>query len=243
MSRFARYESAIRALPERQGAYDRTDLQTPELLMGEEGKLRMYYAPFDWCNSGARLVLLGLTPGWTQMEIAFRAVRLAMSSGMDFDEACRVAKYKAAFAGSLRTNLVRMLNAIGIPAALGLGDAADLFSDGRHLMHTTSAIRYPVFIGDRNYTGSPSPTRSPLLMSTVRSVLVPEVDNVNQAFIVPMGKAVEEILELLTAERVLPADRWLAGFPHPSGANGHRERTLRTNLDSLRRQVQTRFGM
>lgn len=48
--------------------------------------LDVHYAPFHYLNENARVVLMGLTPGWTQMEKAFRAAKLGMEKGLD-DEA------------------------------------------------------------------------------------------------------------------------------------------------------------
>jgi hypothetical protein len=54
----------------RGGRVDRSVLKSDELLIAREGRLSVFYAPFDSVNPEARLVLLGLTPGWQQMCIA-----------------------------------------------------------------------------------------------------------------------------------------------------------------------------
>jgi hypothetical protein len=131
-----------------------------------------------------------------------------------------------------------MLDGIGLQEALGLSTSTELFSSRRDLLHTTSIIRYPVFVDGKNYTGSsPDLTRSPFLLAFTREILVPELRSVPEALIVPCGTAVEAVLTMLTAEGVLSADRWLSGFPHPSGANGHRVRLFEQNRRQLRRQV------
>ena len=78
-------------------------------------------------------------------------------------------------------------------------------------------------------------------MDFARTVLAPELQLVGRAVIVPLGKSVEGVLRLLSAEGRLSPDRWLSGFPHPSGANGHRVRIFKENCASLRRQVQHKF--
>ena len=80
--------------------------------------MSVYYSPFDWVNERARVVLLGLTPGWTQMELAYRGAHAAIDEGKKADEICREAKLHGAFAGPLRANLLRMLDEIGLPEAL-----------------------------------------------------------------------------------------------------------------------------
>jgi hypothetical protein len=69
--------SAFRgSLPERE-RYPREDLLVPEIILAEDpaGALTVYDAPLGWINPNARIALIGVTPGFTQMEIACRAVR------------------------------------------------------------------------------------------------------------------------------------------------------------------------
>ena len=237
MNVFDKYRNFFSSLPARD-EYDPGDLLVPDLLMANEGGLRMFYAPFDWVNESARLVILGITPGWTQMELACRTARSALSEGKTTEEVCRIAKQQASFAGSMRSNLIRMLDIIGVPGLLQIESTADLFGRASHLLHTGSAMRYPIFIGSRNYTGSnPSPAKSELLLRVARELLVPEIESVPHAAIVPLGRSVEEVLDALGAEGKLKRKRWLSGFPHPSGANGHRARLFAENRDSLERQL------
>ena len=111
------------------------------------------------------------------------------------------------------------------------------------MLHTASAIRYPVFQGDANYTGqNPRIIRSPMLMQLARAMLVPELNSIPEAVIVPCGKSVEELLQALTDEGLLKSRRWLRGFPHPSGANGHRKRLFAENRTDLQEQLQVAFS-
>lgn len=40
------------------------------LLIDREGNLSVYYAPFEYVNPAARVVIVGITPGRTQMRNA-----------------------------------------------------------------------------------------------------------------------------------------------------------------------------
>jgi hypothetical protein len=92
-------------------------------------------------------------------------------------------------------------------------------------MHSTSALRNPVFVAGRNYTGSsPQIAETPLLRQQVFSTLGPELAQVPDAIVIPLGKAAQSALELLVADGVVARERCCWGFPHPSGANGHRAR-------------------
>jgi len=213
------------------------------LLIAEDRRVRIFYAPFDWTNADAKIIILGITPGWSQMEQACRAARTAMVTGQSSEEVCRTATSGASFAGRMRINLVGMLDELGLPQLIGIQSSLDLFGPARHLLHTTSAIRYPVFVGTRNYTGtSPKTVNSSLLMRFAREVLAPELNIVSKAVIIPLGNSVEELLKAIAAEKRISAGRWLSGFPHPSGANGHRVHVFRENRASLSSQLRNILG-
>jgi len=56
----------------------RSDLLVPEFRLDCQGPLEMYYVPFELINTQARVMLVGITPGWTQMErVRGRARRAA----------------------------------------------------------------------------------------------------------------------------------------------------------------------
>jgi hypothetical protein len=167
-------------------------------------------------------------------------------SGETGTEACRRAKAHASFAGPMRQNLISMLGDIELHHWLGMSTPALLFDSYLSLLHTTSAIRYPVFVhGDDydDYTGyAPRPLRHPLLHGMVFDVLSPELAGVPGALIIPLGKAVEDCLSALIAAGTLSRERCLLGFPHPSGQNGHRKRQLELNLDMLKTKTATWFA-
>jgi len=50
----------------------------PELLLWERGPLSIYYVPFERVNPGAKLFLVGLTPGRQQMWRASMAAARAL---------------------------------------------------------------------------------------------------------------------------------------------------------------------
>lgn len=82
------FTELIRALPER-AMYTRSELITPQFKLAQEKRLVMYYAPFDSINPAAKLALIGVTPGWTQMEISYRIARRELLAGRSPQEAYR----------------------------------------------------------------------------------------------------------------------------------------------------------
>ena len=55
--------------------------QASSLLMAREGALSVYYAPFEWVNPKARVVLVGITPGMVQAANALAEAQRAMTEG------------------------------------------------------------------------------------------------------------------------------------------------------------------
>jgi hypothetical protein len=217
--------AAIRSLPT---PFTLNDLRSRGFLLHRERVrrhcLELFYAPFDWINRKALVVLVGITPGWHQTDLAFQEAHTALHEGCSPRQVCHRAKNKASFAGPMRTNLVEMLDDLGLARHLAIGTTDALFSDPHsRLVHTASVSRFPVFVNGKNYTGSrPNLLKTPILRRVATEVLAQQLAEVPKALVVPFGKVVADVLEVLVQEGKLGQERYLRGFPHPSGANGHR---------------------
>ena len=193
-------------------------VRDPRLLMDASGDVKIYYAPFEYINPSARVVLVGITPGPTQMVNANNEARRALQAGKSSLDAVQAAKSVGAFSGEpLRSNLINQLNHWGFHKWLDLSDAADLFSTSRHLVQTTSLLRYPVFVRDKDYRGTPDMTKHPLLRKYLLENFVAEVEELTDAVFVGLGPQVQKVLDRLIQERALKHDRVIGGMLHPSG--------------------------
>ena len=227
---------ALRRLPA--GPIGRDQLLTEDFKLADEGRISVYWIPFERLNGQARVVLCGLTPGYGQMLEAFAAARDALAAGLELDETLAHVDRTGSFAGAMRNNMVRMLDELGMAAALDIASTAALFAEADHYVHTTSALRYPVFIEGKNYGGAnPGVRQSALLRACVTGTLGLEIAAVPDALIIPLGKAAEGCVQMLVAAGQLDGARCLFGFPHPSGGNGHRVRQLRDNRERLRQEL------
>ncbi len=199
-------------------------------MIATEKNLEVYFAPFDYINKTAPVVIVGITPGWTQMEKSFNTVITELHKGYSYESALKKVKSESSFAGSMRSNLIKMLDELGLHEKLNLKSTANLFDLDNDLLHSTSALRYPVFSSGRNYTGSsPSPLKSSLLWNQIETHLVPEMCFFTDALIIPLGKNVNDIFIELQSNNKLNSNYILSGFPHPSGANGHRAKQFELN--------------
>lgn len=186
---------------------------------------------------------MGITPGWSQMEAAYQEARLALLEGAHRDEVCRRAKARARFAGPMRRNLIQMLDDIDLHEALGLGMCAELFGSASAQRHTTSALRYPVFVDGKNYSGhSPKLLEVPVFREIIHCDLKEELAQVPDALVIPLGRCVNAVVENLVANTMLDRRRCLIGFPHPSGLNGHRVAQFSARRPELGRALQQWFS-
>lgn len=239
---FRRFAPVIRSLSatELAGAPSLYD----KLTLAEQGDLRVCYAPFEYINPKARIVIVGITPGNTQMLNALKEVRRQLDQGVTDELALQAAKATGAFSGAMRPNLTGLLDAVGIHKWLGLKSCNELFESAAHLVQTTSVLRNPVFVRGENYNGTPNMTKNALLQQQLSIYFAEDVAALPTAVFVPLGDKVAEALHFLAAKGLLDRSHILDGLPHPSGANAERiayfmgrkarhELSVKTNPDKL----------
>lgn len=122
----------------------------------------------------------------------------------------------------MRTNLVRMMDQVGIADLLGLSTTRTLWEGDSGLVHFTSALRYPVFVDGRNWSGTPDMVRTPKLREWLTKWTGAELAQLNACLLVPLGPKVAAGLRFLAAQGVIDQAKILDGMPHPSGANQER---------------------
>jgi hypothetical protein len=160
------------------------------------------------------------------MELAYRAARDAIVEGLSDQDVFTHVALTASFGGPMRKNLVSMLDGIELNRWLGLDSCEALFEEDRaELVHFTSVISAPTFRVGENYTGyNPAPLDAPSVRNFICQNFVPEIQAVGRAVLIPLGKAVAQVVSTLQAQGAI-RDRTVVSLPHPSGANGHRRAT------------------
>lgn len=194
-----------------------------DFLLASEGNLETFYSPFDYINTEARVTICGITPGYKQAMNALSEARKQLNAGASLEEAKRRAKETASFSGPMRNNLIAMLDQIGLHLLLDINSCARLFDTHQHLVHYTSALRYPVFVDGKNYSGNPAMLSRSSLRQQVDTHLAEEVRALGKRCIyVPLGPKVAEVFKRLQNNGLLKPAQLLDGLPHPSGANAER---------------------
>jgi hypothetical protein len=224
---YSRYWQTLLALPT-QDEYFRAQLCDKDFLISSDRGLNIYYAPFHFLNANARIILLGITPGWTQMELSFRAAKRGVANGLEGERLFEYIARIASFGGQqMRRNLVETLDGVELNKCFGIKSCTDLFVEGNHLAHFTCVVTAPIFRAGENYRGlSPEMLRVSALRSFILEHLVEELSALPHAIIVPLGKVPSQAMQFLHEKGLLSLDRCLNGFPHPSGANNGRRRSI-----------------
>lgn len=194
-----------------------------ELRIESRGNIDVYFSPFEHVNKQAKVVLVGISPGATQANIANLKASSLIKTGGSIDSISEKAKQSGAFSGALRNNLIRLLDYIGINSKLGIDSCETLFNENNHLLHSTSVFRYPTTLGGRPISSANKGLSNPLLKSMINNCLTDEFEQLPQsAFYLPMGQGVDKILLYLCEKGILSRSQILIGMPHPSGANAER---------------------
>lgn len=231
-SRFERYKEKIRDLD----AAEKDGILSEDFLLGQDSGVQVYYAPHnEYVNEKARVLVVGITPGWSQTKIAYQTAQRALRSGRTDAQVCFECKIASRFAGTMRGNLISMLGELRLQEGLGLKSCQELFAKESSLLHTTSLIRYPCFYRGKNYGGHTPPMASVgLLRRYIRDEFPEELSCIpDLRLIIPLGTAVESVLRTLLEPESALHGRVLWGFPHPSGLNGRRKAQFEANRERM----------
>ena len=199
---------------------NKSTITNKNFLIKSEDNIEIYYAPFDYINSKAKIMIVGITPGLQQMLQSFEAV----NEGRSLKEV----KDLSSFKGSMRTTLIKYLDALNINKKLKIKSCESLFNINSKYLHSTSLIKYPVFDKGRNYSGS-GLLKKKILLDFLEAHFVKELKKLDKTIIVPLGNTVSSTIDYLNNEFKLNLKCFLKGFPHPSGLNVRKDIQFREN--------------
>lgn len=169
------YKREIEKLPIKD-KYTKEELLIEDFLIDKENNIEIYYAPHnEYINPKAKILIVGITPGFIQMNTAISTARKELENYNDIEDIQYKCKVSGRFSGSLRKNIISMLDEIKLN----------------------------------------------------------ELDDFEDILLIPLGKAVEEVLCKLKEEKFIKENQILMGFPHPSGANVNRLVQLEENKKSM----------
>ena len=195
-----------------------------KFLINSDGNIKIYYAPFDYINSKAKIMIVGITPGFQQMQQSFEVI----NDGKSLKEV----KDLSSFKGSMRTTLINYLDELKVNNILKIKSCESLFNKDSKYLHTTSLIKYPVFDKRKNYSGA-NILKKKILIEFIEKNFLKELKTLKKAIIIPLGNTVSSTIEYLNNKYDLKLACFLKGFPHPSGANARKNIQFKGNKSSM----------
>jgi hypothetical protein len=234
------YLNCILTLPLKEN-YHKEELLIKELLLDKEDKLKIYYCPHnDYINVNAKILMVGITPGFSQMSKAIATARKCLQENIPLKQIPYYCKIESRFHGTMRKNIISMLDELELNKAMNIRSCVSLFQEMSSLLDTTSVIPYAVFIGEKNYNGhNPKILDNSLLLKYTKICFYSQIKMFKDSLIIPLGKSVEEVLYSLINLGILDKRQCLMGFPHPSGANGHRLTQFMRNKEAMKHIIES----
>ena len=202
----------------------KSNVVSSKFLIAKKDNIKIYYAPFDYINPKAKIMIVGITPGLQQMLQSFEVINQGKS--------LKEVKDLSSFKGSMRTTLVKYLDELKINKTLKIKSCESLFNKNSKYLHTTSLVKYPVFDQGKNYSGS-NILKKKMLIEFIEKNFLKELKTLKKAIIIPLGNTVSSTIEYLNSKYNLKLTCFLKGFPHPSGANARKNIQFKENRSSM----------
>ena len=196
-----------------------------EFLIKKDGNIEIYYAPFDYINTKAKIVIVGITPGLQQMLQSYEVINQGKS--------LKEVKDLSSFKGSMRTGLIKYLDELKINDILKIKSCESLFNKNSRYLHTTSLVKYPVFDKGKNYSGA-NILKKKILLDFIEKNFLEELKTLKKSIIIPLGNTVSSTIEILNNKYNLKLRCFLKGFPHPSGANARKNIQFKENKKNMK---------
>jgi hypothetical protein len=216
-----KYLNQIKALKK----INKSTIINSKFLINAENNIKIYYAPFDYINPKAKIMIVGITPGFQQMLQSFEVI----NEGKSLKEV----KDLSSFKGSMRTTLVKYLDELKVNKTLKIKSCESLFNKDNKYLHTTSLVKYPVFDKGKNYAGA-NILKKKILLDFIEKNFLQELKTLKKAIIIPLGNTVSSTIEYLNSKYNLKLSCFLKGFPHPSGANARKNIQFKENKRNMK---------
>lgn len=194
---------------------------TGHLSLPGEKTFTAAYAPFDWINDRADIILLGVTPGLRQATDSLVTLRDELAAGASIEKAAESAKASASFKG-MRDLASKLMDSLGLDQVFGVASCKELFEAQAHRVHSTSVLRYPVFKKGKNFSGDKRIMKRPMMRAMVEEYLVPELASLPGTWVVPFGSSALAVLDDLSERGLIDPERVLGGVLHPGGQQWNR---------------------
>jgi hypothetical protein len=193
------------------------------LAKSDDGRVEVFYVPFEHMNLEAKLVIVGISPGPNQMTLAYDAVQARLKTGLPQDFVLARAKREGSFGGpTMRPNLVKMLNFFGIPDLLNIAKAEDLWGTAWTDLQATSIVPHAAFRNGEPFAlGFDEVLASKPFKETFEHDFAATLPLLSpQARYIALGPTPLAALEWCSQRGLIKASQILGAFAHPSSNGG-----------------------
>lgn len=127
----------------------------PQTLIAHEGDAQLFFVPFEHVNRHARLVLVGISPGPTQVRKAYRDLPGLLRGDMALDAVSAELKRRYAFDG-MREKIAAVLNweVLRLAEKIGAESGSSIWGADFPLIQPTSLIPQSAYLRGR-YVNAP----------------------------------------------------------------------------------------
>ncbi len=197
-------------------------VQHPGTLIGSSGPYCVFYTPFEYVERRARLMIVGITPGTTQIALAYDKAKDLLRAGTPDADILRDVKAYAAFGGVMRTRLIKMLHHFDFASLLGLQREEELWGSAAHLLHSTSVVPHAAFKNDEMFKGTfDEILLSSALRESFENHFVPDLALLQpETVFVALGDTPLAALDHCVGRGLISRNQVLGAFAHPSGSGG-----------------------
>jgi hypothetical protein len=203
----------------------KSNIVSGKFLIAKKDNIKIYYAPFDYINPKAKIMIVGITPGLQQMLQSYEVINQ--------EKSIKEVKDLSSFKGSMRTGLIKYLDELEVNKKLKIKSCESLFNKDSKYLHTTSLVKYPVFDKGKNYSGA-NILKKKILIEFIEKNFLKELKTLKKAIIIPLGNTVSSTIEYLNNKYDLKLACFLKGFPHPSGANARKNIQFKENKRNMK---------
>ncbi|AFL52461.1 hypothetical protein ABIE78_001657 [Sinorhizobium fredii] len=198
-------------------------VKSKETLMAATGSDEIFYVPFEWTNPAAKLVVVGITPGPNQMELAYRTASSKIKVGLDDEGILKAAKIHGAFGSpTMRPNLVKMMNHFGFADLFGIDTVDDFWGKNADIFLGTSVVPHAAFRRGKPFAGSFEDIMKSLVFSKCfHSDFITSLKDIpDTARFVALGETPLSALAWCVRQGHLKDEQVLGAFAHPSTSGG-----------------------
>lgn len=203
--------------------FGRNDPFNDVFILGKDEHYSLRYVPFEFINHEAKLAIIGITPGNTQIELSYATANALIRAGDPSELILKTLIKEAAFGGAaMRPNLIRMLEHFKIPKLLGIASAESLWDENSHLLHGTSVVPHAAFKARKMFNGSfEEVLNSKLLFECFKDCLAATLARLpKDVLYVALGPTPRAALDWCCSRGMICETQILGEFCHPSSSGG-----------------------